>query len=172
MTPYISVSQAPDPITNIFNNLGSSPLLDLIIFIAFVILFFLIFREIVCWYFKINEGLDVLYKISEEVAQTNALLKALLRQSQGSSLDSEAHVESQALSLRNQPPPQKPVLPRKEDKPFVPIFFNWLVSHLEALGTFFKRQQVITWMLSIIIGACVISLIVYGWMLVPILMHH
>jgi hypothetical protein len=172
MSSYVSVTQAPDPVTNFLNNLGSSPLLELIIFIAFVVLIFFLIREIVCWYFKINERLDVLYKISEESTQTNALLRALLGQPRGSGLNSEAQIEPPTVPLRIQPLPEKPVLPQKEDKPLVPIFFHWLRIHLKPVGIFLKRRQLITWILSIIIGACVISFVVYGWMLIPLLMHR
>jgi hypothetical protein len=59
-----------------FFTLLASPIGWLII-LGIIILIFLIIREILCWYWKINEGLDSLNDIKREIATTNTLLRTL-----------------------------------------------------------------------------------------------
>ncbi len=66
-----------DPFSSFFALL-TSPIGWLII-LAVIILIFLIIREILCWYWKINEGLDSMNDIKREIATTNTLLRNLER---------------------------------------------------------------------------------------------
>lgn len=66
-----------DPVSTFFNLLAS-PIGWLIVLLA-IILIFLIIREILCWYWKINEGLNSLNDIKREIATTNSLLRNLDR---------------------------------------------------------------------------------------------
>ena len=60
-----------DPASSFIDNLFRNPGLAFLFIIAFILLLFLIFREIVCWYWKINERLDVLYDIRKELSILN-----------------------------------------------------------------------------------------------------
>ena len=44
---------------------------DLIIAIAVVVVVFVVFRELVCWYWKINAGLEVLTEIRDIMKKAN-----------------------------------------------------------------------------------------------------
>lgn len=50
----------------------------LLITIGVTVLVFLIIREVVCWYWKINAEVDLLEDIREEVRATNAILKKMI----------------------------------------------------------------------------------------------
>ena len=45
--------------------IGGNELTAGLIYLAVVIVIFLIFRELVCWYWKINAGLEVLKEIRD-----------------------------------------------------------------------------------------------------------
>lgn len=42
-------------------------MMELIIALIILILFFLLGRELICWYFKINQRVDLLQEISEKL---------------------------------------------------------------------------------------------------------
>jgi hypothetical protein len=53
------------------------PLLSLLFFLAIVILLFWLGREIVCWYWKINDALDTLKSIEEKLTvQINIMARS------------------------------------------------------------------------------------------------
>ena|ERR1700674_3876564 len=90
-----------DPVTSFFNAIGNPG--SWLIGFGILILVFVLIREILCWYWKINEIVDLLKNIRENNANTNALLRSLAKQEEGSSLALTATKNVQASGLQDQP---------------------------------------------------------------------
>jgi len=171
-----TLPQPTDPITSFFNALGIP--MWLVIGLLVAILIFLIIREILCWYWKINERLDILYKISENMTHTNALLRTLIKQLRG-----ERPATQEQLSVteplaqvppRVEPPIEKFTPPVTESESHFSesmySVFSWIKSQLQNLSNMLvERKRSVTIMaLVLVITACLIALATYAWMLWPI----
>ncbi len=75
MNPFYSTSVPTDPMSQFLNAIFSNPLLAIIVALAAIILVIFIIREIVCWYWKINEIVYNLRDLNQRVKETNQILK-------------------------------------------------------------------------------------------------
>ena len=98
----------PNPAPNFFGIPTDAT--SLLIGLAIVILIFLVIREILCWYWKINNIVDLLEDIKYEISRSNKALKNISQESQEINNASNLIPQSQPPS---QPLVQK--LPEKEN---------------------------------------------------------
>lgn len=171
MGPY----QNQDPITNFFNALGNNGFWYWLLGVAFIVLIFFIIREILCWYWKINERLDVLYKISGHVSNTNALLKTLIKQLQGGGSESQERIATPDLTTQVLPQSgqlsEKLPRPSTEKKHYISksilLLSSWVKSvSRDLLNILINRKRpIIIIILLLVIGASVAVLAPIAWKL-------
>lgn len=58
----------------LFNNPVDNGLVGIILFVAFIILLFILGREIILWYFRINENTETLKKISSSLEKISTAM--------------------------------------------------------------------------------------------------
>ena len=164
----------PDPLSSFLNGIGGYLLLALGIFILIILLV----REILCWYWKINERLDVMYDIKAELAKTNHLLRSLIQRIDPISHASPAPVEI-PLEAPASPAPivseyqarmETPIPAIKQESQFVKYLLlscSWLKSKSESfIDTLIANQKsvIIITILVLVIGACLSVLSIFAWM--------
>jgi hypothetical protein len=177
MNPYAKNIQAPFDWTAFFSGAGGIILLWLVI----VILIFLIAREIFCWYFKINEGLDILNGIREEFVRTNTLLSALIermdshipkRSSSAETSSSESVAEDQpridplpSEGKNKEPTTHEEKVPEVSFSERIAPSLGWVKAQAKDFSIILKDNKRIIAILALmlIIIACLSVLSVLGW---------
>jgi len=183
MNPYTNTysPSAFDQWVTFFGGAG----LSLLIFICAALLIFLIVREILCWYWKINERLDVMNNIQAEIMKTNNLLRLLLGQISPAASDrppsteavassaisgTSAHIGPVASQRTIKTEPSHSVA---QNEPHPPEYFlslwRWTKSQINDFLKLFaiNKQLILTVVLSLVIVSCLIILAIFAWAFLP-----